>query len=83
MDSTSGPRPSFGAYFGSEVAVASNGLVVVGAPPLDAAFLFAINETSAGNATLALLADLIPAAGGPAVADSNFGMNVRCLGDHG
>ena len=83
MDSTSGPRPSAFAYFGSEVAVASNGLVVVGARSVVSAFLFVINETSAGNASLVLLADLIPAAGGPAIAESNFGMFLCCTGVYG
>ena len=73
MDATWGPRPKNSAYFGNDVFVTSNGLVAVGAVASTSAYLFAINETSSGNASLVLLADLIPAAGGPAITGSNYG----------
>lgn len=78
MDSTSGPRPIEVGHFGAAVSVASTGLVVVGAPTSHAAFLFAINETSPGNASLVLLADLIPVAGGFDTAATNYG-TMPCL----
>ena len=73
MDSTAGPRPTDFSYFGHVVSVASNGLVVVGTNIGDAAFVYAIKETWPGNASLVLLADLIPAPGGLGIAASRFG----------
>ena len=73
MDATSGPRPKIFGFFGDDVSVTAGGLVAVGAGVTNSAFLFVINETSPGNATLVLLAELLPAARGPDVANSNYG----------
>lgn len=73
MDATSGPRPKDFGHFGDDVSVTPGGLVAVGSLLTNSAFLFVINETSPGNASLVLLADLIPAAGGPEIPSSNYG----------
>lgn len=54
--------------------MASNGLVVVGAPVADAAFLFVINATSATEGSLVFVADLIPEAG---TVSTYFGTDPR------
>lgn len=80
MDTTTGPNPAAHSFFGFATAVSNNGLVVVGKPQLDAAYLYRINETSPTDAKFVFLADLTAAPGDLVVTDSLFGTETLAPG---